>query len=81
LPNYTAPPFEDASVPTNQLVLPGGSINPSFASPNSASGMPVAPTKPTVRGEVITNTHVNNADFAGFFAANTTGVFVGQLPP
>ena len=43
------------------LVLAGGAINPSFS----------ASHKLTVLGGVISTSHGDNADFAGFFAANT----------
>ena len=69
-PNSTAPPFADPNVPMS-IVLAGGSINPSFA---SSSG---SPTKLTVTGAVVSNTHVYTADYAGIFAANTAGVKVG----
>ena len=76
-PNATAPPYDPSSDPTiDDLVLPGGSINPSFA-PGSASS---APTNSTVLGGVVSTSHGDNADFAGIFAADTRGVFVGPLP-
>ncbi|MGO9917236.1 MAG: hypothetical protein ACLQIB_21370 [Isosphaeraceae bacterium] len=85
IPNYTAPPFEDSSVPAD-LVLAGGSINPSFIptplSPTTTPGTVVPiPSTSTVLGGVVTSPHVNNADFAGIFAADTRGVIVGPLPP
>ena len=84
VPNYTAPPFADSSVPVNQIVLAGGSINASFApAPSAPPGMnsPLPlPSKPTVLGTVITSTHVFPADYAGIFASNTTGVIVGPVP-
>jgi hypothetical protein len=70
-PNSTAPPFEDPTVPMT-IVFPGGVINPSFVPTNG----PV--TKLTVTGAVISNTHVYTADYAGIFAATTTGVKVGS---
>jgi len=85
-PNFTAPPFKDPSVPVNKLVLAGGSINPSFVpqplppSPTPGTVVPI-PSKSTVLGGVVTSTHLNNADFAGIFAADTRGVIVGPLPP
>jgi hypothetical protein len=42
------------------------------------------PTKSTVLGGVITTSHDGNPDgndFAGIFAADASGVFVGQIPP
>ncbi len=103
----------------DDLILPGGSINASFASPplsaaqlanpnvtvssTGASGQSSStasssssttttqtvtlnlplPTKPTVLGGVISTPHGSNPDafdFAGIFAADTRGVFVGTLP-
>jgi hypothetical protein len=84
VPNYTAPPFADSSVPANQIVLAGGSINASFApapaAPPAMNAPLPLPSKPTVLGTVITSTHVFPADYAGIFASNTTGVIVGPLP-
>jgi hypothetical protein len=71
-PNSTAPPFADPKVPIT-IVLAGGVINPSFASSSGGS-----PTKLTVTGGVISNIHVYPADYAGIFAATTTGVKVGM---
>ena len=68
-------------------ILPGA-INPSFASAslsataltNPAAVLPL-PTKSTVLGGVISTPHGDNQDYAGIFAADTSGVFVGTLPP
>lgn len=38
------------------------------------------PTKSTVLGGVISTQHGDNQDFAGIFAADTSGVFIGTLP-
>jgi len=38
------------------------------------------PRKSTVLGGVVSHTHVGQADFAGIFAADTRGVFIGILP-
>jgi hypothetical protein len=84
LPTYTAPPFAN----TPDIVLPNGSINPSFAAPlqlvppaaPAGTKLPL-PSKPTVLGSVITTSpHVDGTDYAGIFAANTNGVIVGPLP-
>ncbi|MDR3635609.1 MAG: hypothetical protein P4L84_17540 [Isosphaeraceae bacterium] len=67
-------------------ILPGGAINPSFASAPLASSALVAgatlplPTRSTVLGGVISTPHGDNQDYAGIFAADTSGVFVGKLP-
>jgi hypothetical protein len=84
LPDYTAPPFENAGITVDALVLPGGVINPGFApqplAPNAAQGTPLpVPGKLTILGGVVSTQHGSNADFAGLFAANTSGVIVGQL--
>jgi hypothetical protein len=46
---------------------------------DAASTLPI-PTKSTVLGGVISTTHGDEADFAGIFAADTSGVFIGTLP-
>jgi len=38
------------------------------------------PTKSTVLGGVISTVHGDEADFAGIFAADARGVFVGPIP-
>lgn len=88
--NFTASPYNpaDGDPTIDDLVLPGGSINPSFAprtlpgtpAPSAGTRLPL-PSKSTVLGGVISTSHGDAADFAGFFAANTSGVFVGVLPP
>lgn len=63
----------------DDFIYPGGSINPSFALAGALS----LPTQPTVLGSVISTTHAappDSADFAGLFAADTSGVFIGPLP-
>jgi len=51
----------------------------------STSTIPLSlPSKSTVLGGVISNSHNDNplerSDFAGIFADDTRGVFVGTLP-
>ncbi len=83
---YTAPPFANAFDPELPQVLPGGSINPSFAPKlqllppvlGAGSALPL-PSKSTVLGSVIT-TMPGTGDYAGIFAANTNGVLVGPVP-
>ena len=61
----------------DDFIYSGGSINPSFA----AAG--ALPSRSTVLGGVISTKHLDppdSADFAGLFAADTRGVFVGVLP-
>lgn len=88
-PNFTAPPYDPMADPTiDDLVLKGGSINRSFAAsplptsppPSTGTRLPL-PSKSTVLGGVISTHHGDQADFAGIFAADTSGVFVGPLPP
>ncbi|HWE35343.1 MAG TPA: hypothetical protein VG406_02140, partial [Isosphaeraceae bacterium] len=85
LPDPTLDPtFDD-------VVLSTGAINPSFAAPATAFPTPdviatlppgsiaiPVPTKPTVLGGVISTTTGDSADYAGIFAAQTNGVFVGK---
>ncbi len=60
-------------------VIPGG------GGLKSTSTIPLSlPSKSTVLGGVISNSHNDNplerSDFAGIFADDTRGVFVGTLP-
>ena len=88
LPVFTAPPFASPQDPELKVVLPGGSVNPSFAPklqlvpPAAAEGSELPlPSKSTVLGSVITTMPgENGTDYAGIFAANTNGVIVGPLP-
>jgi hypothetical protein len=84
IPNDTAPPFANPSIRASEIVLPGGSINPSFipapTTPTPGTPVPI-PIKSTVLGGVVTTAHINNADYAGIFAADTRGVIVGPVPP
>jgi hypothetical protein len=82
----TAPPFANAADPELPEVLSGGVINPSLAPklqllpPAASAGTELPlPTKSTILGSVIT-TAAWTGDYAGFFATNANGVFVGQLP-
>jgi hypothetical protein len=80
---FTAPPYDPTRDPIiDDCVLPG-SINRSFA-PASQGGTGAGsglPSQSTVLGGVFTTTpHPDDSDFAGLFAADTTGVFVGTLP-
>ena len=78
-PTFTGPPYNSSGDPTiDDLVLPGGAINPSFATAETAASP--LPSKSTVLGGVVSTAHGDRADFAGIFAANTSGVFVGPLP-
>ena len=78
--------YNPADPTIDDLILPG-SINPSFASPplppaslsDPTTKLPL-PTTSTVLGGVISTPHGDEADYAGLFAADTRGVFVGPLP-
>ena len=82
----TAPPFANPNDPELPAVMAGGVINPSLAPklqllpPAAPAGTELPlPTKSSVLGSVVT-TAAWTGDYAGFFAANTNGVFVGPLP-
>jgi hypothetical protein len=78
---YAAPPFADPA--SAGIVLPGG-INHVFAPSPTAQVTPPftipLPTKSTVDGQVVTTAHSATSDYAGIFAADTSGVFVGVDP-
>ena len=84
---FSAPPFNTVADPTiHDTVLPG-SINKSFAVPatvTTTNGVTTTtvnpPTHSSALGGVFTTGHANNSDYAGFFAADTTGVYAGSLP-
>jgi hypothetical protein len=77
--NFTAPPYNHAIDTTiDDAVLPGA-INPSLA-PSITATTSTLPKKSTVLGGVISTPHGDEADFAGIFAADTRGVFVGVIP-
>jgi hypothetical protein len=54
---------------------PSGSVTSTVTSDSIA-----LPTKSTVLGGVVSTPHGDSQDFAGIFAADTRGVFVGPLP-
>ena len=78
---FAAPPFNATVDPAiHDTVLPG-SINKSFYVPPSGTPLKINPPKQSsALGGVITTAHANNSDYAGFFAADTTGVYAGTLP-
>ena len=84
---FTGVTYDTKQSPTiNDFILPGA-INPSFASPPvvlSASATPTTalalPTKSTILGGVVSTVHDQSSDFAGIFAADTRGVFLGAIP-
>ena len=78
---YAAPPFADPNASNTVLA---GSINKSFAPAlNAAAPAPgyiPLPSETTVFGSVISTAHTYPSDYAGFFAADTSGVYVGTIP-
>ncbi|MFO0953280.1 MAG: hypothetical protein U0835_19410 [Isosphaeraceae bacterium] len=81
--NYTQLSYKDGKLvgvsyntaldPTIDDCILFGSINASYA----GAGLP---TESTVLGGVISSNHSDDSDFAGLFAADTKGVFIGRLP-
>ncbi len=84
---FAAPPFNTRTDPAvHDTVLPG-SINKSFfvkPTTSTTNGVTTTtvnpPTRSSALGGVFTTAHANNSDYAGFFAADTTGVYAGTLP-
>jgi len=72
--------------PTIDDTILSGSINPSFAStPLDPTGLTPGtklplPTVSTILGGVYSTPHGDNQDYAGVFAADTSGVFIGRVP-
>ena len=94
-PGDRVPFWNTPSPDRTNTVLPGA-INPSFATAaadlNATNVTPGGtasttttiklslPSKSTVLGGVISTPHTADNDFAGIFADDTSGVFVGVLP-
>lgn len=84
---FTGVTYDTKQSPTlDDFILPGA-INPSFASPPvtitadlPASTALALPTKSTIFGGVVSTVHDQTADYAGIFAADTRGVFLGSIP-
>ena len=78
LPGAINPSFATAPADLNATnVTPGGTV------PTTTTITLSLPSKSTVLGGVISNQHMGNPDaedFAGIFANDTSGVFVGILP-
>lgn len=84
------PSFASAPLPTSVTTTSTmGTSAPATGGSNSSSTTTTTtnfiaiPTKSTVLGGVISTSHGGNPDgndFAGIFAADTAGVFVGVLP-
>jgi len=83
-PSFAPAPLSQATlsgpttVTTNQGTSAGGSTQTSTVAANNQV-LPL-PTKSTVLGGVFSTVHGDEADFAGIFAADTRGVFVGSSP-
>ena len=86
-PNATAPPYDPSQDPTIDDVVNDGTINLSLVPPPPAADagpdakIPL-PARSTVLGGVISTRSAadGGADFAGLYARDTRGVFVGLLP-
>jgi hypothetical protein len=80
--SFATPPanLSTANVPTTTTIVNG---NTTTTTTTTATVKLSLPSKSTVLGGVISTSHGNNPDafdFAGIFAADTQGVFVGTLP-
>jgi hypothetical protein len=88
LPGSINKSFASAPLPTSVTTTFMTASNPNVANPNIATTTTTTsnlaiPTKSTVLGGVISTSHGSNpdgADYAGIFAADTSGVFVGPIP-
>lgn len=76
--SFASPPLTQAQLadPTVTTTNSGGGTT---TTGTTTLNLPL-PTKSTVLGGVVSHTHVGEADFAGIFAADTRGVFIGTLP-
>jgi hypothetical protein len=79
-PSFATAPLSQAALTNGTTVMTttGGQVVNVAVS--SADQVLPLPSKSTVFGGVISTQHGDNADFAGIFAADTRGVFVGTLP-
>jgi hypothetical protein len=89
-PSFASPPLP-ASVLNNNVTVTtsnsqGNSLSPTSSGtsgtvtvPPTQQALPL-PTKSTVLGGVISTVHADNRDYAGIFAVDTRGVFVGAIP-
>jgi hypothetical protein len=95
-PSFASPPLSQAALQngTTTTSSSGSASSSSSSSSSSASSsgsqstqdikpsqqaLPL-PTKSTVLGGVISTTHSDNRDYAGIFAYDTRGVFIGPIP-
>jgi hypothetical protein len=76
---YSAPPFAGSG---NGSQIVAGSINYPFApAPASSTTTTVLlPSASTVDGRVVTTSHSATSDYAGIYATDTSGVYVGIVP-
>jgi hypothetical protein len=90
LPGAINPSFATAPLPTSVTTTTttgttaplSGGANASATTTTTTSNLAI-PSKSTVLGGVIMTSHGSNpdgADFAGIYAADTSGVFVGVIP-
>jgi hypothetical protein len=90
-PSFASAPLSQAALTNDSTVVTnaGTLVNSSSSLLNGSSStitvtpnqqvLPL-PTKSTVLGGVISTKHGDEADFAGLFASDTRGVFIGPLP-
>ncbi len=87
--NATAPPFDEDLDPTIDDLVLSGAINLDFVPPPLPPGSGADPSTPiplptesTVLGGVISTRlpFEDQFDYAGIYAADTRGIFIGSLP-
>jgi hypothetical protein len=79
-PSFASPPLSASSLQNSVTVVSGTSTNSSTTTVTPTQQNLPLPSKSTVLGGVISTPHGDNADYAGIFATDTRGVFVGTLP-
>lgn len=80
-PSFASPPLSASALENNVTVTSGSSSsNNSITTVMPSQQTLPLPTKLTVLGGVISTAHGDNRDYAGIFAEDTSGVFVGTLP-
>ena len=84
-PSFASPPLQTSVTTTTSSGTAAGATGgaTSSATTTTTTTFVAIPTTSTVLGGVITTSHGNNpdgSDFAGIYAADARGVFVGVLP-
>lgn len=81
-PSFASPPLTQAELANSTATTTtttGSSFNQTQITVPTSVTLPL-PTTSTVLGGVISTQHGDDNDFAGLFAADTSGVFIGTLP-